>query len=146
MLLVGHAHSEPSSLSDTIAVIELSDATCIRPIYNYVLFAQKLRAKGVLFVTSGNFTLTLGPAASDAVSIVIPSFSISKTEFENAGGEALYYNQGTATFPTVYNYVAPESTVQSSSEMIVNKASEVPDNDSGNLVDTEEVNSISTLL
>merc|ERR1711871_755359 len=60
------------------------------------------------------------------------------------GGEALYYNQGTATFPTVYNYVAPESTVQSSSEMIVNKASEVPDNDSGNLVDTEEVNSIST--
>merc|ERR1711871_1496819 len=132
-----------ASLSDTIAVIQLNDATCIRPVYNYVLFAQKLRAKGVLFVTSGNFTLTLGPTASDAVSIVIPSFSISKNEFENAGGAALYYNEGTATFPTVYNYVAPESTVQSSSEMIVNKESEVPDNDSLAL-DSEEVNSIST--
>ena len=74
---------------------------------------------------------------------MIPSFSISKTEFENAGA-ALYYNEGTATFPTVYNYVAPESTVQSSSEMIVNKESEVPDNDSLAL-DSEEVNSISTL-
>ena len=133
-----------ASLSNAVAVIELSGATCVRPVYNYVLFAQKLQAKGVLFVTSGNFTLTLGPIASSADSIVIPSFSVSKTEFENAGGSALYYNQGTATFPAVQNYVAPESTVQSSSEMIVNKESAVPDDDSGTFLGTDKTSSIGT--
>ena len=69
---------------------------------------------------------------------------VSKTEFENAGGSALYYNQGTATFPAVQNYVAPESTVQSSSEMIVNKESAVPDDDSGTFLGTDKTSSIGT--
>ena len=86
MLLVDTPIQNRASLSNAIAVIELNDATCIRPVYNYVLFAQKLRAKECCLSRPETYTLTLGPTASGIISIVIPSFSISKNEFENAGG------------------------------------------------------------
>eukprot|EP00943_MAST-04B_sp_MAST-4B-sp1_P004781 g4781.t1 len=125
-------------LQGAIAVFELESASCIRPVYNYVLYAQKLQASGVLFVTKGNRTITLGPTASDAVSITIPSFTISKRAFEDAGGNSLFY-RGSITFPAIYEYVAPESTVQSKSEMVVNKNGDVPDTDTAPSIQNSKV-------
>merc|ERR1712188_220003 len=82
----------------------------------------------VLFVTEGNHTLTLGPEASNGDDIQIPSFSVSKRAFEDAGGDTLFYT-GTVTLPALYDHVAPETTVQAKSQMIVNKEGDVPDED-----------------
>lgn len=127
-----------AGLQGAIAVLELDGASCIRPVYNYVLYAQKLQAAGVLFVTSGNYTLTLGPVASDKEAITIPSFSLPRKVFNDIGGDTLYY-KGTITFPPLDNFVAPDSTVQSSSEMIVNKEGDVPDTDETPSIDNGKV-------
>ena len=115
-------------LQEAVAVLELEGASCIRPVYNYVLFAQRMGAIAVLFVTEGNHTLTLGPEASNGDDIQIPSFSVSKRAFEDAGGDTLFYT-GTVTLPALYDHVAPETTVQAKSQMIVNKEGDVPDED-----------------
>merc|ERR1712167_120560 len=72
-------------LQEAVAVLELEGASCIRPVYNYVLFAQRMGAIAVLFVMEGNHTLTLGPEASNGDDIQIPSFSVSKRAFEEEG-------------------------------------------------------------
>ena len=115
-------------LHEAVAVLELEGASCIRPVYNYVLFAQRMGAIAVIFVTEGNHTLTLGPEASNGDDIQIPSFSVSKRAFEDAGGDTLFYT-GTVTLPALYDHVAPETTVQAKSQMIVNKEGDVPDED-----------------
>jgi hypothetical protein len=107
--------------NDRIVVLKLSEAQCIRPIYNYVLAAQSRGAKGVLFVTKDNFTLTLGPAPSDEDQISIPSFTVSKVAYEEAGGDSMA-RYGTAVLPQIEKYEAPENIVRPKQPISVNNA------------------------
>merc|ERR1711907_403660 len=76
---------------------------------------------GVLFVTKDNFTLTLGPAPPSEDLILIPSFTVSNVAYEEAGGDSMAVH-GSAVFPAVEKYEAPENIVSPKQPISVNNA------------------------
>ena len=95
---------DKSDYEGKVVTFKMSEAHCIRPYSQYVYFAQKARAVGVLFLSDSKeaHLETLGPATVDFTP-EIPSFVVPKGMFSEE-----YYSWEVQA-PPISNGVASES-------------------------------------